>query len=92
MNKTISGDAGALTLVNPPTCGQCAHWHKAPPDPTNLGQQLGECREAPPTSSPLFFPHGHGGQVQLQVVGFNASYPKLQPEFPACSRFAPRED
>ncbi len=64
--------------LNLPTCGSCKHWHKHPPNPTNLSEKRGDCRRNPPTATTLPM---QNGQVIL------CSYPNLQDTFPACSQY-----
>lgn len=76
-------------VTGPATCGECRHWFKRPLDPNNLGQVLGDCRESPPVGVPLTVPVQTPQGIGVQVVGFHASYPMLQPATPCCSKFTP---
>lgn len=67
------------------TCGQCRHWVRVPQDPMNLDPKAvrGACTNGPPQMS--FVPmQGPRGQVVMQEL---CGYPKLPPEFQACSQF-----
>jgi hypothetical protein len=63
-------------------CGTCKHWHRNPPNPTNLKEITGLCREGPPNVTVL--PDGRGGTI------VSWSYPPLPPNWGACSRHASR--
>lgn len=67
----------ANTLGFGKTCKTCKFWVKAPPNPVNLQDVRGECREGPPHATT---------HVVDQRPYIMSSYPSLPQDFPACFR------
>lgn len=64
------------------TCGECSHWFKGPPDPSNLtAPAVGQCRVELRT---VVVPTPNGAAIQF-------IYPRTTGEFPACGQFKARE-
>jgi hypothetical protein len=67
------------------TCGNCRHWHKMPKDPMQLNVARGNCRESPPAGTAIISQSAGGA---INVIAWAVAYPPVEPDFPACSRYA----